>query len=796
MPGGPGWGLPRTPGQETPGAADRPAQWDASDEPPYGARGFSGASDPANYGIEGFPEPPSLGGYAGGRGTGASEPGGYPSERGPGAPEPGGYGSGGYPPASERGGYGSGGFSGASDPGGYGPGMRDRSPAEGGRSHGPDGGPSGTGPLGAGGPYGVGDARSERAGGSSGYVDYGGYGTGGSGPFGGPRDELGSAQPSGRGGGGRGHGGRGRTGSGGGGSRKSRSLTALIGPLAGAVGLAILLGVGVYAFAEGGGCRENDTVTLNVAAAPDIAPAVNANAARFNDENRKVDGRCVQATVKSVEPAAMMTLLSGQGLSAAATQPPDVWIPDSSLWTSLVRASAKGREAVQVTRTSVAQSPVVIGMPQSLSATLRAQGVTATPSWASLLAAAGAAGSAVTKNQTIPSNLVRIELLDPARNAAGMASLMVTRMLLANDPNAQAAFTGVVRTVRESTAPDLKTQLAAFRRDSRGRYPMVLAPEQALWKHNQGRPAERAVALYPAEGTMALDYPFALTAKDPAKNKAAKLLEQALSTSRAKDEVRALGFRSSDGVAPASFGSKNGLNAKPPRMLPAPQPADVRSVMQAWAKLSLSVRMLALLDVSGSMAETVPGANVTRIQATAQVAQGGLSLLPDDTELGLWTFSTELVGARDWREDVTIGPLGQRIGSNTRRQTVLATLAGLRPKPTGDTGLYDSVLAAFRKMKTTYKPEMINSLLLLTDGKNDDQNGISLAQLRATLKKEFDPNRPVQVIMIGFGKGVDRNELDLIAKETRGSVHIANTPQEIQKIFLAAMSRRVCAPNC
>jgi hypothetical protein len=206
--------------------------------------------------------------------------------------------------------------------------------------------------------------------------------------------------------------------------------------------------------------------------------------------------------------------------------------------------------------------------------------------------------------------------------------------------------------------------------------------------------------------------------------------------------------------------------------------------------------MLALLDVSGSMADVVPGTKVTRMQATTQVAQGGLSLLPNDTELGLWTFSTQLAGDRPWRQDVSLGPLGQRIGPATRRQLVLAALAGLRPKPNGNTGLYDSILAAFRTMKNSYKPEMINSLLLLTDGRNDNPQGITLQQLLTTLKKEFDPNRPVQVIMIGFGAGVDRGELDQIAKATRGSVHIAHTPTEIQKIFLSALSRRVCAPNC
>jgi hypothetical protein len=50
--------------------------------------------------------------------------------------------------------------------------------------------------------------------------------------------------------------------------------------------------------------------------------------------------------------------------------------------------------------------------------------------------------------------------------------------------------------------------------------------------------------------------------------------------------------------------------------------------------------------------------------------------------------------------------------------------------------------------------------------------------------------------MIGFGKGVDRNELDQVAQATDGAVYIANTPAEIQKIFLEAIARRVCAPTC
>jgi hypothetical protein len=777
--GAQGWGNAQAPGGSPGSGPAESGEWftprHPGSQPAYGAGGFSGASDPGGLRPGGFPGSPGAGGHGLGERDHLYRSGQQPP-----------YGAGGGPGNDFGGGYGSAYGSGYGS--GYGAGNDDE----------PGGGPLGGGYGGGyGGRHGGGTGGTAGTGGTG----WSGYGGGGSGSGGGAlgrygdgSDDFGDDEPARHGS--AGHGG----GRGGGGprpQRHQRRLSALIGPLAGAIGLALLLGVGVYAFAEGGGCASGNTIALNVSTAPDIAPAVKATATRFNDQKRKVNGRCVQAAVQTADPADVTTLLSGQGESAGATQAPDVWIPDSSLWTSMVRASAKGRDAVQVSRTSVAQTPLVVGMPQALAGRLRGQGVTANPSWSDLLrAVGGSAGGSVTKNAVIPPNLVRLEVLDPSRNAGGMASLMLTRMLLTGDPNAQTLFTGIVRSVRETTAPDISTQFASLAPDSRGRYPIVLTPEQALWKHNQRRGAEHAVAVYPVEGTVWLDYPFTVTTSDTDKKAAAGLFEQALSTDNARNEVRALGFRSADGRAPTSFGTTTGVNPKAPRSLPAPQPADVRSVMQAWSKLSLSVRMLTLLDVSGSMADIVPGTKVTRMQATAQVAQGGLSLLPDDTELGLWTFSTQMVGSRDYRENVSLGPLGERVGSATRRQLVLAALAGLRPKSNGNTGLYDSVLAAFRKMKQSYKPEMINSLLLLTDGKNDDPHGITLHELLATLKKEFDPNRPVQVIMIGFGKGVDVRELQQIAKATRGSVYIANTPPEVQKIFLQAMSRRVCAPHC
>ncbi|QXJ21327.1 substrate-binding domain-containing protein [Actinomadura graeca] len=623
-----------------------------------------------------------------------------------------------------------------------------------------------------------------RAGPSEGGGAAGAGGSGGGGP-GGPGGSGGSGGSGGHGTGEHGTGGHGRR-------KRKRSAAALIGPMAGAVGLALLLGVGVYAFAEsGGGCGGDGALTLSVAAAPDIEPVIVKAAERFNGGKHEVGGRCVRAEVHRAEPASVATLLSGQGVANPSNRSPDVWIPDSSLWTALAQGSGGDARKVVPTKTSVASSPIVVGLPETLAGRLRQQGVTATPSWDNLLkAAGGVAGGAVTKNQMIPAGSVRLLVPDPTRNAAGMGSLMITNALLANDPNRESIFTGIVRTVRESTVPTVPEEFTHFRKDRPGKQPISLSSEQALWSYNRGRPAEPAVALYPIEGTLSLDYPFTVTSDDGDKQKAAGMLERAMGTERTRGDVRDAGFRSSDGKAPSGFGPKAGVSPARPRQLPVPKGAEVAQVMQAWSKLSLGLRILTLIDVSGSMAEEV-GPRTNRLQAIAQVSQGGLSMMSNDTELGQWLFSTDMVGKQPYRETVSIGPLGERVGSNTRRNLVLSMLNQMKPKPNGDTGLYRTMLAAYRQMNRTYKPEFGNSILLLTDGKNDDPDGPSLAETLKQLKAMQDPNKPIQVNMIGFGKGVDRGELEQIAAATNGNVQIAMTPQEVSKIFLKMLSRRI-----
>jgi hypothetical protein len=194
-------------------------------------------------------------------------------------------------------------------------------------------------------------------------------------------------------------------------------------------------------------------------------------------------------------------------------------------------------------------------------------------------------------------------------------------------------------------------------------------------------------------------------------------------------------------------------------------------------------RILAVLDVSGSMLTKVPTAgNLTREQVTIQAAIGGLALFDDSWALGLWTFSTRLDGARDYRELLPITPL------SATRERAGAVLAGIRPKKGGETGLYDTTLAAYREVQDDWDPGRLNAVVIMTDGKNQDDSGVTLPALLTELRKLKDPKRPVDVVAIGIGPDIDAGALQQIIGVTGGGLFRAADPAKIGEIFLRALA--------
>jgi hypothetical protein len=219
-----------------------------------------------------------------------------------------------------------------------------------------------------------------------------------------------------------------------------------------------------------------------------------------------------------------------------------------------------------------------------------------------------------------------------------------------------------------------------------------------------------------------------------------------------------------------------------------PDPTTIDRVLSTWAIVISPGRLLAVIDVSGSMVEPVPTAgNATREQVTVEAARRGVGLFDDSWAVGLWTFSTNLEGANDYKQLAPIGLLANQ------RQELLAGLATIQPKKDGGTGLYDTMLAAYKTVQTGWDPSRVNSVIIMTDGKNEDLQGISLDQLIDELKKAMDPARPVVVIAIGLGNGVSESELQRITNTTGGGTFVAPDPSKIGDIFLKAISLRPTA---
>ena len=136
------------------------------------------------------------------------------------------------------------------------------------------------------------------------------------------------------------------------------------------------------------------------------------------------------------------------------------------------------------------------------------------------------------------------------------------------------------------------------------------------------------------------------------------------------------------------------------------------------------------------------------------------------------------------------GRLDARVGGESQRQALGGALAELPGLTYGGTGLYDTTLAAVRAVRAGYDDEAVNSVVLLTDGRNEDPGSLALPQLLHTLRAERDPARPVAVIAIGVGPDADAEALSRIVAATGGRSYVARNPAAMGKVFETALLSR------
>jgi len=546
------------------------------------------------------------------------------------------------------------------------------------------------------------------------------------------------------------------------------------------------------------------SVRLTVAATGELSSAVDQVAQRWVQEGAAVDGTCVAVTVTDVNSATMAAavagehkvVLAGVGTAPESVKVTDVWIPDSSTWLLRLKSEAPG--FVPSDSKPVAQSPIVVAMPKPVASTVgwpkQKLG------WSQLL------------QHMITSTSLNTGIADPTRDAAGLAGLLALGQAAGTGEKAQGTKVKAIQALGSSPS--------ALRDELIQRFPRSIDPadigqslsaapvsEQDVVAYNAAKPPVPLVALYLDPSPLALDYPYAVMPEvDLQKQKVAVGLRAQLANATFKNALGAAGLRAPDGSFGAGFARPLGAPDASPAVnnsvggsggdnggeaASGLDASALSQVLGSWTAITRPGRVLAVFDVSGSMETKVPTAgNQSRAAVTRKAAAAGLQMFGEKWAVGVWLFSTEMVGKRPWKQIVPISPL------TSSRDKLQASIGQIIPKEDGDTGLYDTVLDAYKEVKKTWQPGKVNSVILFTDGKNENKDGITIDKLLGELKRLDDPTKPVRLVIIGIGDQVDESELQTIVKATpAGGVFVTKDESKMASIFVEAIGRRTGAKS-
>jgi Ca-activated chloride channel family protein len=196
-------------------------------------------------------------------------------------------------------------------------------------------------------------------------------------------------------------------------------------------------------------------------------------------------------------------------------------------------------------------------------------------------------------------------------------------------------------------------------------------------------------------------------------------------------------------------------------------------------------RVLLVVDVSGSMGdEADPKTGDTKLDLAKRAAIAALGEFNPEDEVGLRVFSTDISenDPTDYRDLVPIGPM------SANRADLESEIAGL--KPTQGTPLYTVTEDSYTTMLDQFDGSRINAIVLLSDGRNEDDRNTDLNGLLDFLQgtNEGESLKPVRIFPIAYGNDADEATLKRIAEATDAASYSAVDPTTIVNVFNAVVS--------
>ena len=553
---------------------------------------------------------------------------------------------------------------------------------------------------------------------------------------------------------------------------------------------------GYFWFAQSG-CDGAPT-TITVVSSPDQFKTISSLAQEWQQSEPELDGKCIGATVERKESAEVAAALSPNWDPRRDGPRPDVWTPDSSAWHLVASDRPDGAAMIPAKWSRLASSPVVIAMPKPMAEALNWPA--ATISWRDLITTFGAGKTWADFASGENWGKFRIGMTNPALSTAGLHSLFaITDFNNDDEVSDQELISGLVfeRAVTTYVSDTnelfegLTKQDAVSRENALSYISAFPALESEVSAYNATNPKVPLAPIYPKEGTADADYPYTVLKApwvDRTRQQIANKFYDFLRGDAGQKAYGEAGFREpnrSTADAPAltaERGFQTKITAAPRRITSS---ESVTRTVIAWTALRRDANILAVLDTSGSMGDRPPGSPLSKLQILQLAAVKGTSLFSAGTKLEIWEFATRRTPTTDYKVLAPIATIGGTTGDVPNRQIFGAAIKGMQAK--GNTGLYNTTIAAYREAVRHWEAGRINLVVLMTDGEDDNVNGITRAELVEQLKASSRPDRPVQIVTIAYGGEADVNVLQEISRVTGGRTFVSRNPADVEKVFLAAL---------
>ena len=556
---------------------------------------------------------------------------------------------------------------------------------------------------------------------------------------------------------------------------------------------------------------------VDIASSPEKLDLLNSLAQRFNNSDAAKDDGCAFVRVFRASSGVAAGLLSEGWPDEAANGPrPVIWSPAAKSWGAVVNQRLSEAGEAPVTDPDAQPfmvTPLVIAMPRPMAEAL---GWPDTPiGYSDLLALAADPNGWASKGHPEWGKF-KLGKTNPNFSTSGLSST-IAQYYAATGKQADLTLEDINRADVDQFMRGVESAVVhygditltflnnLYRNDRAGvgltYISAVAVEEKSIIDYNSGnpdgildpgeeprKPRVPLVAVYPKEGTLFSDNPFFILDApwvSADEKKAAAKFQTFVQQPDNQRRVLEFGFRPGNPsvAVGAPITSANGADPDQPQTtLGVPEPEVMVRLLDKWGEQRKAAKVMLVIDVSGSMGEEVADGQ-TKLDLAKNAAIAALDEFKAEDEVSLRIFSTDIGPAEhsDYVDLVDFGAI------SAQRERIALEIQRL--VPVAGTPLYSVAQDSYRDLKGAYDPARINAVVLLTDGRNEDDftdlNG-TISQLRAG--SEGQSTTPVRLFTIAYGGDADKATLKRLAEATNAAAYDASDPGTITKVLTAVLS--------